>query len=57
MGTWNAASRPQNGMQLFLDNLKMKIKKGQNFFDLWEWGFEPEIFCNFPARNLNFHGR
>ena len=38
-------------------NLKMKRKKGQNFFDLPEGGLEPQIFSNFPAHNLNFHGR
>jgi hypothetical protein len=31
-------------------------KKEQNFFDLLEWGFEPPIFSNFPAHDLNFHG-
>ena len=41
-------------MQSFMENLKMK-KKGQHFFDLPEWGFEPQIFSNFPVHNLNFH--
>ena len=40
-----------------LKNLKMKIKKGQKFFDLPERGFEPQIFSNFPAHDLNFHGK
>ena len=26
-------------------------------FDFPEWGFEPQIFSNFPAHDLNFHGR
>ena len=34
-------------------NLKMK-KKEQNFFDLPERGFEPQIFSNIPAHDLNF---
>ena len=32
-------------------------KKGQNFFDLPEGGFEPQIFSNVPAHDLNFHGK
>ena len=44
-------------MQFFMENLKMKSKKRQNFFDLPEWGFEPQIFSNFPAHDLNFHGK
>ena len=32
-------------------------KKGQKCFDLPEWGFEHQIFSNFPTHNLNFHGR
>ena len=43
--------------QFRVKNLKMKRKKGQNFFDLWKRGFEPQIFSNFPAHNLSFHGR
>ena len=26
-------------------------------FDLPEREFEPQIFCNFPAHDLNFHGK
>ena len=44
-------------MQFFMEDLKMKRKKGQTNFDLPEWGFEPQIFSNFPAHDLNFHGR
>ena len=36
-------------MQFFMDNLKMKRKK--------ERGFEPQIFGNFPAHDLNFYGK
>ena len=32
-----------------------KKKKGQNNFDLPEQGFEPQIFRNFPADDLNCH--
>ena len=38
-------------------NLKMKRKKNKFFFDLPEQGFEPQIFTNFPAHDLNFHGK
>ena len=40
-------------MQLFMENLKMK--KGQKNFELPEWGFEPQIFSNFPTHDLNFY--
>ena len=43
--------------QFRVKNLKMKRKKGQHFFDLPEWVFEPQIFSNFPAHDLNFHGK
>ena len=36
-------------MLFFMENLKMKRKKGQEIFDLPERGFEPQIFSNFPA--------
>ena len=42
--------------QFCVKNLKMKRKKGQKNFDLPERGFEPQIFSNFPAHDLNFHG-
>ena len=32
-------------------------KKEQKIFDLPERGFEPQIFSNFPAHDLNFHER
>ena len=32
-------------------------KKEQKNFDLLEWGFEPQIFSNFPTHGLNFHSR
>ena len=41
-------------MQFFMENLKMKSKKGQEIFDIQERGFEPQIFSNFPAHDLNF---
>jgi hypothetical protein len=43
--------------QFCVKNLKMKRKKGQKCFDLPEQGFEPQIFINFPAQDLNFHER
>ena len=42
-------------MQFFMENLKMERKKGQIKFGLPELGFEPKIFSNFPAYDLNFH--
>ena len=44
-------------MQFFMGNLKMKIKRDKNSFDLPERVFEPQIFSNFPAHDLNFHGK
>ena len=40
----------------FMENLKMKGKKDKKI-DLPERGFEPQIFSNFPANDLNFHGK
>ena len=31
-----------------------KKKKDKKIFDLPDWGFEPRIFSNFPALDLNF---
>ena len=42
-------------MQFFIDNLKMKRKTDKNFLTFPERGFEPQIFSNFPAHDLNFH--
>ena len=39
-------------MQFLMENLKMKRKK-----DLLDRGFEPQVFSNFPAHGLRFHGR
>ena len=39
---------------IFMENLKMKRKKGQKKFDLPKQRFEPQIFSNFPD-HLNFH--
>ena len=35
-------------MQFFIENLIVERKKRQKVFGLPEWGFEPEIFSNFP---------
>ena len=40
-----------------MNNLKMKRKNKQKIFDLPEQGFEPQIFSNVPAKDLNFHGK
>ena len=40
--------------QFYVKNLKRtKKKKGQKLFELPERGFEPQIYSNFPANNLN----
>ena len=44
-------------IQFFMENLKMKRKKRTKKFDLPERGFEPQIFSNFPAHDLNCHGK
>jgi hypothetical protein len=44
-------------MQFFMENLKMERKKGQKFFDLPQRGFDPQIFSNFPAHDLNCHDK
>jgi hypothetical protein len=41
----------------FLWRIENEKKKGQNLFDLLERGFEPQIFSNFPAHDLNFLGK
>ena len=41
--------------QFYVKKLKKKKKKEQKFLDLPERGFEPQIFINFPAYDLNFH--
>ena len=40
---------------VFYGEFENEKKKGQNFFDLPEPGFEPRIFGNFPAHDLNFN--
>ena len=42
---------------VFYGEFENEKKKGQKFVDLLELGFEPQIFSNFPAHDLNFHGR
>ena len=41
-------------MHFFMENLIMKIKKDQKYFDLQEHGFEPQIFSNFPIPWFEF---
>ena len=45
----------EKGMQFFIINMKMKRKKGQKI-DLPRRRFEPRIFEQIPAQNLNFEG-
>ena len=40
---------------VFYGEFENEKKKGQIFFDLPEWGIEPQILSNFPAHNWNFH--
>ena len=42
---------------VFYGEFENKNKEGQKIFDLPERGFEPQIFSNFPAHDLNFHGK
>ena len=42
-------------MQFFIGNLKIEKEKGQNNFNILERGFEPQIFSNIPAQDLNFN--
>jgi hypothetical protein len=42
---------------LLCEEFENEKKKGQHFFDLPERGFEPQIFSNFPAHDLNFYGK
>ena len=42
-------------MQFFMINTKMKRKRGKKI-DLPQRGFEPQIFEQIPAKNLNFEG-
>ena len=44
-------------MQFFMENLRMKRKKDKKKFNLSEQEFEPQIFSNFSAHDLNFHGK
>ena len=44
-------------MQFFYLEFENEKKKGQKISDLPERGFEPHIFSNFPANDLNFHGK
>ena len=42
-------------MQFFMINMKMKRKRDKKI-DLPRRGFEPQIFEQIPAQNLNFEG-
>ena len=42
-------------IQFFMENMKMKRKHDKKF-DLPPLGFEPRIFEQIPAQNLNFEG-
>ena len=44
-------------MQFFNGEFENEQKKDKKLFDLPERGFKPQIFSNFFAHNLNFHGR
>ena len=47
----------EKGMQFFIINMKMKRKrKRDKKIDLPQRGFEPRIFEQIPAQNLNFEG-
>ena len=43
----------EKGMQFFIINMKMKRKRDKKI-DLPRRGFEPQIFEQIPAQNLNF---
>ena len=42
---------------VFYGEFENKKKKGQKIFDHVEMRFEPQIFSNFPAHDLDFHGK
>ena len=42
---------------LLCEEFENEKKKVQISFDLPEQGFEPQIFGNFSAHDLNFHGK
>ena len=42
---------------LLCEEFENEKKKEQKNVDLPEQGFEPQIFSNFPANDLNFHVR
>ena len=43
------------GLQFFMNNMKMKRKKEKKNLPSRR-GFEPQIFEQIPAQNLNFEG-
>ena len=42
---------------VFYGEFENEQKKDKKQFDLSEQGFKLQIFSNFPAHDLNFHGR
>ena len=42
---------------VFYGEFENEKKKEQKFFDLLERGFEPQIYQNFLAHDLNFYGK
>ena len=42
---------------VFYEEFDNRKKKRQKIFVLQEWGFEPQIFSNFSAHDLNFHAK
>ena len=44
-------------IHFFCEEFENEKKKEQKIFDLPERVFEPQIFGNFPAHDLNFHGK
>ena len=43
-------------MQFFMENLKRKRKKNQNFFEIWSGDLNPGFSVIFPHHDLNFEG-
>ena len=41
----------------FYGEFENEQERTKKIFDLPEWGFEHQIFSNFPAHDLNLHGR
>ena len=52
---WFVKQDIKKRLAVFYGEFENEKKKGQKNFDLPERGFEPQIFSNFPAHDLNFH--